>query len=145
MFSLNVDANEFPTLVTDTYVFFIVTGHISASWAWRPIFNEGLHIKALLILEDNGRRNQFLATHATNMDFFGFGHLEPPTACFSTPRRYRLRYYSKPLGYSVGNHTTSREKKESPSTLGLDSTTGLARIIEAPCSPPEADYGECAR
>ena len=78
LFSFDVDTNELPTFVTDTYIFFIVTRHISASRAWRPIFNEGLHIKALPIFEGNRRRNQFLATHATNMDFFGFGHVEHP-------------------------------------------------------------------
>ena len=100
LYSFDVDTNEFPTFVTDTYIFLIVTRHISASGTWRPSLNEGLHIKALLIFEDNRRRNQFLATHATNMDFFAFGHVEPPTSCLPTPRRYRLRYGSKLLGYS---------------------------------------------
>ncbi len=81
--SLDIDTNEFPTLVTDAYIFLIVTGHIAASGAWRPILNEGVHIKAFLIFEANRGGNQFLATHATQVNFFGFGHFEPPPFCLS--------------------------------------------------------------
>ena len=65
----------------------MVTRHFAAFGAWRPILNQGAHIKAFTIFEANRRRNPFLATHATYMDFFGFGHFEPPTFCLPLSSR----------------------------------------------------------
>ena len=62
---LDIDTNECPAFVTDTYIFLVVTRHIAALGAWRPILNQVAHVKAFTIFETNGRRNQFTATHAT--------------------------------------------------------------------------------
>jgi hypothetical protein len=65
----------------DTDIFLAVAGHFTASGAWWPTLDKGFHIEALAIFKFDRGGNQFSATHATQMDFFGLGHLEPPTFC----------------------------------------------------------------
>ena len=74
------NTDEIATVITDTEIFFIITGHLAASWARRPIFNQFIQIKAFLAFETNGGRNPFPATHAAHMNFFGLGHFKPPNS-----------------------------------------------------------------